>query len=81
MKNNANEFAIITPAILYENAYVNRLRILTDNKSKAGIYQWTHKESGKIYIGSAMDLSKRLKDYYKISFISSKNSPGGHPAW
>lgn len=35
--------------------------------NKTGIYLWTHKESGKKYIGSAVDLSKRLSRYYSPS--------------
>jgi hypothetical protein len=52
------------PAIIYFNAESDKSQIFKDNKDKAGIYQWTHKESNKIYIGSAVDLSKRLKNYY-----------------
>lgn len=29
----------------------------------------THKESGKIYVGSAVDLSKRLKDYFSPFYL------------
>jgi len=52
------------PVIIYNNAEIDRLQILSDNKDKAGIYQWTHKESGKFYIGSAVDLCNRLKKYF-----------------
>ena len=52
------------PVIIYNNAETDKLQILKDNKAKAGIYKWTHLESGKIYVGSAVDLSKRLKNYY-----------------
>jgi len=31
---------------------------------------FTHKESGKSYIGSAVDLSKRLRCYYSIAYIT-----------
>jgi hypothetical protein len=41
------------PAIIYFNAESDKSQILSDNKGKAGIYQWTHLESNKIYIGSA----------------------------
>lgn len=52
------------PVIVYTNADPEKTRILSDNKGKAGIYQWKHKESGKIYIGSAEDLSRRLSPYF-----------------
>lgn len=65
-KNNNVNF---TPIIIYNNAETDRLQILTDNKKKAGVYLWTHKESGKRYVGSAVDLSKRLRDYFSQSFL------------
>src|SRR5690606_9917718 len=49
---------------VYKNAETDKLQVLTENEGKAGIYLWTHKESGKKYIGSAVDLSKRLSKYY-----------------
>lgn len=52
--------------IVYENAETDKSTILLDSKGKAGIYQWTHKESGKIYIGSAADLYKRFTTYYSL---------------
>jgi hypothetical protein len=57
----------VDPIIIYSNSDIDKLRIFTDNKGKAGIYQWKHLESGKIYIGSAIDLTKRLKDYYSFT--------------
>lgn len=55
--------------IVYSNAETDKSKILSENKGKAGIYLWTHKESGKKYIGSAVDLSKRLKDYFSPSYL------------
>jgi excinuclease UvrABC nuclease subunit len=57
-------FSIFVPIMIYPNAETNETNILLDNKSKAGIYQWKHNKSGKFYIGSAIDLAKRLKKYY-----------------
>jgi len=66
-------FSLI-PIIVYSNADIDKSIILNDNKGKAGIYQWTHKESGKIYIGSATDLSVRLKGYYNKNYLSKVKS-------
>lgn len=33
-------------------------------KAASGIYKWTNKINGKIYIGSAINLPKRLYAYY-----------------
>lgn len=59
----------LIPIIVYSNADIDKSIILSDNKGKAGIYQWKHKESGKIYIGSATDLSVRLKGYYNKNYL------------
>jgi excinuclease UvrABC nuclease subunit len=45
------------------------VEILETNKDKSGIYRWTHKGSGKSYVGSAFDLSNRLKNYYNLSYL------------
>ena len=66
--NNSNNK---TPAVIvYSNPESDKLKILSDTKGKAGIYQWTHRESGKIYIGSTVDLSKRSKNYYSKSYLN-----------
>jgi group I intron endonuclease len=70
---NTNNNGSFVPAIIYKNADTDKLRILTENKNRAGIYQWTHNESGKIYIGSAINLSKRLSFYYSISNLTKKS--------
>jgi group I intron endonuclease len=67
MTNSNNNLA---PTVIYLNALTDKSRILSELKGKAGVYQWTHKESGKIYIGSAVDLSKRLKDYYSNYYLN-----------
>jgi group I intron endonuclease len=58
------------PVIVYSNAETDKSTILSDNKGKAGIYQWKHKESGKIYIGSAFDLYKRFTLYFSKPYLT-----------
>jgi group I intron endonuclease len=43
--------------------------VLPGNKNKAGIYLWTHKESGKRYVGSASNLKTRLSQYFNINYL------------
>jgi hypothetical protein len=45
MITNPNTFPIV-----YPNADMDKSSILSDNKGKAGIYQWTHILSGKKYV-------------------------------
>jgi len=66
---NNNNIGSIDPTVSYKNADTQKIEILKANKEKAGIYRWTHKESGKNYVGSAIDLSKRLRSYYNLSYL------------
>lgn len=56
-------------SIIYDNAEIDRLQILSDNKGRSGIYLFKHKESEKFYIGSAVDLYERLRKYYISSYL------------
>jgi group I intron endonuclease len=68
------ELNTVTAVIVYANAESDKSQILLDNKNKAGIYLWTHVESSKIYIGSAVNLSKRLRDYYSKEYLSNRKT-------
>lgn len=56
----------IIPIMFYSKADSEKINILTENRGKAGIYQWTHISSGRCYIGSSYNLSKRLSDYFSF---------------
>ena len=60
--------------ILVYNPEKDKAQIFKETKNRTGIYQWTHLESGKIYIGSAIDLSKRLYCYYNKAYLKKYNS-------
>lgn len=78
MKNNkeciniSNNKTIIFPSVSYENAAIQKLDILKDNIKKTGIYRWTNVLSKKSYIGSAINLSHRFKNYYNISYLEKE---------
>lgn len=61
---------ILTPVFVYSDLKKEKASILTDNKGKSGVYMWTNQVNGKIYIGSSVDLSKRLRNYFNISYLS-----------
>lgn len=67
---------ITSCVISYSNADTQKESILNDNKNRAGIYCWTHLESGKKYVGSSVDLYRRFTQYYNIKYITrtSKSS-------
>lgn len=41
-----------------------RLQIFKENKGKSGIYRWVNNKNGKSYVGSAVNISKRLKEHF-----------------
>jgi LAGLIDADG endonuclease len=50
----------IVPVIKYSNADADKLQILLDNKDKSGIYLWRNLINSQKYIGSSVDLRRRL---------------------
>lgn len=63
--------SVFVPIMIYsnENNNLNKSTILSDNKDKAAIYLWTHNKSGKRYVGSAVNLSKRINNSFKIGYL------------
>lgn len=59
-----NKNLLNQPVIAYNNVEKDKLEILSDNKNLSGIYMFTHRESEKIYIGSAINLYTRIRNYY-----------------
>ncbi len=54
---------------IYKNADIDKLHIITENKGKAGVYRWINIANGKSYIGSSVDLGRRLKDYFTLGYL------------
>jgi excinuclease UvrABC nuclease subunit len=55
------------PERFYSNADTLKEAILNENKSKSGVYRFTNLTNGKSYIGSSINLRKRLNHYYSGS--------------
>jgi len=64
------------PIKIYSNAEADKATILKENKNKSGIYMWKNLINDKCYIGSAIDLSDRLKFYFSTKAMENqlKNS-------
>jgi group I intron endonuclease len=60
----------LTPIITYSNADTQKLQIIKENKGKSGIYCWTNINTGFSYVGSSIDLSKRLLNYFNINYLT-----------
>jgi group I intron endonuclease len=67
-------YSILVPLMIYPNSDTDKSKILAENKGKTGIYLWEHKESGKKYVGSAVDLSKRMYNYFSIGYLDRKKN-------
>ena len=59
----------ISPVMVYLNAEQDKAKILKDNYSKAGVYRWLHRESGKSYIGSSVNLTNRFYTYFNLKVM------------
>ena len=68
-KNNQNN--PVVPVKLYPTSETSKALILLENKTKSGIYMWTNTINGKRYIGSAVDLPKRLSFYYSAKAMEN----------
>ena len=64
----------VTPVASYSDADTQKSQLLSENRHKAGIYRFTNKLDNKTYIGSAINLGKRLRSYYNYTVISYKKS-------
>jgi len=62
-----------TPVKVYIDANVSKSDITKDFKDVSIIYMWFNKITGRIYIGSAVNGSKRLATYYQPSILRKKS--------
>lgn len=65
---NSSEFKV------FLNADADKLDILNYVKGKAGIYSWVNNLNGKKYVGSSVDLRRRLLEYYNVNRILNEKS-------
>lgn len=60
---------LLSPVHSYVNAGLQKSDIYKGNNNKTGIYKWTHVISGKSYVGSAINLSNRFRNYYSLAYL------------
>lgn len=65
----------IKPVVVYDNADVDKTRILADNRKKIGVYRWINKINGNTYIGSSVSISVRMYTYYSLRSLVKSNRP------
>lgn len=70
--NNYNDNIDIIPVLSYINAEKYKSIIYKENNNKSGIYRWNNLVTGSSYIGSAVNLTKRLRNYFSIGFLKKE---------
>lgn len=60
--------------IVFLDADKDKLGILNYIKGKSGIYMWTNKLNNKKYVGSSVDLKRRLLEYYNVNRLLNEDS-------
>jgi len=71
--SSTDSFGWETPAV-FSDADKDKLDILKFIKGKAGIYMWKNKLNGKKYVGSSVDLRRRLLEYYNVNRLINEES-------
>lgn len=66
---------VIDSSKLYENAGAQKEKVLNDNRGLSGIYLWVNKFNSNIYVGSGVNLSKRILSYYNQSELIRNPRP------
>jgi group I intron endonuclease len=60
--------------VTYSNAAADKSRVLTENKKKSGVYIWINLLNGKVYTGSALNISKRFYQYSNLNYLKRTTS-------
>ena len=69
LKNMQNNNVNIIPVVSYFNADKDKSIIYKENKNKSGIYRWNNLETGDSYVGSSVNLTRRLSNYFSPIFL------------
>ena len=67
---NSNSNEIVT-VVTYDDVGAQMKAILKENRGKAAVYRWINKVNGKEYVGSSVNLRRRLSTYFSHKYLSS----------
>jgi len=65
--NTILSFMSTFPVAIYMDPLKQKRDIFKQNYKKSGIYRWTNKLSGKTYLGSAIDLTRRFRSSFSLA--------------
>lgn len=72
MKNIEIKNIVLKPVVFYSDLALNKKVIFKDNRDKTGVYRWNNLITGAFYVGSAVDLTRRLRDYFSPNFLNKE---------
>ncbi len=72
MNNDMNNNNKIIPLITYKDLDHNKYSIYEENRDKSAIYRWNNLITGASYVGSAVNLTKRLSNYFSSNFLKKE---------
>jgi group I intron endonuclease len=67
-------FSSFKPRIIYNNSWLNKSNVLKENRGKSGVYRWVNKLNNETYIGSSINLTNRLGEYYSKKYLKYKSN-------
>lgn len=62
----------------YGNAKLLKEDIVKDNNGQSGVYRWVNHLNGKTYVGSGLNLTKRLGSYFNHNELNRNSRPIQH---
>jgi group I intron endonuclease len=68
-KQYLKEKLVTKPIFICNNPEESRNKLKMNLYNKSGIYMWYNNINGKCYIGSSINLYKRLSNYYQNSYL------------
>ncbi len=69
---------LVSPVKSYSDAKLLKEDILKDNKGQTGVYRWVNHLNGKTYVGSGLNLIKRLGSYFNRNELNRNTRPVQH---
>ena len=69
MKNNNIN---IKPFMTYYDLDLYKYTIYKENSNKSGIYRWNNLVTEASYVGSAINLTARLRNYFSLGFLNKE---------
>ncbi len=57
---------------VYNNADIEKELIISNNNGKAGIYMFKNLVNKKRYVGSSVNIRRRMLEYFNINYLESK---------